>query len=195
MVQRYWSETDEATYDRTGRQPCWAGMLRSATPMVTLCSQWNRWRLNYAPDEATLGQVETYLAAHPCLVVCSGLVKEESHKLVQRWLVLSEFMPSIHTGDLIGGKRRKALLIMEQQHDTEEFSVAEAEVHATVLEFLQGKQVIHVGVGAVAVSEPRSYLKTIGDFKKGAEADFKRLGVDPNYGCNKVVQGQLKASV
>jgi hypothetical protein len=177
MVQYCWNDKDKACYDRTGRPPCWAGMLGSAVPMVVLCSQWNRWRINYAPDEGTVGQVEHYRNAHPCIVVCSAQPKEQSHTMVQRWVVPSEFMPMIQLGDLKfdGGR---APLIMEQQRDIEEFIVSEAKLHETIYEFFSGKETIHVGFASVPV-QSRAYLKSIRDYKKSGEVNFKRMRTDP----------------
>ncbi|KAK5055139.1 hypothetical protein LTR84_012887 [Exophiala bonariae] len=173
MVQWCWSEEEKGVYDRTGKPPCWTGMLPSTTLMVTLCSQWSRWRLGYAPNEGSRGEVQAYLTAHPCIVVCSSLVKEEAHKLLHRWVVPSEFMPPVHVGELRKDNRmRKGPLFLEQGHGIEEFVVAEAELHRNILQFFNGEESIQIGLGAVVIKQPRSYLKTIGDYKKRAEADF-----------------------
>lgn len=188
MVRYNWSDQDRKRYDRTGRPPCWAGMLGSNVSMVVLASQWARWRINYAPDEGTVGQVELYRRAHPCLVVCHAEAKELGHKAVQRWVVPSEFMPMIQVGDL-KAEARRAPLIMEQQRDIEQFIVAEARLHATVYEFLSGKEVIHVGFDRVAVN-PAIYLKTIRDYKALGESEFDRCR-GPGIAWNRV-EGQLQ---
>ncbi|KIY02418.1 uncharacterized protein Z520_02557 [Fonsecaea multimorphosa CBS 102226] len=174
MIKYDWSEEEKECYDRTGKPPCWAGMLPSATPMVTLCSQWNSWRSGYAPVEGTVAQVELYRTAHPCLVACSALPTELAHMAVQQWIVPSEFMPMIQIGDLIGEGRR-APLILKGQHDIEEFIVTQGSLHATVYEFFSGKDTIHIGFHQVPV-KPRAYLKTIRDYKTVGEQKFEVCG-------------------
>ncbi|KAK5198017.1 hypothetical protein LTR92_002262 [Exophiala xenobiotica] len=186
MVLWNWTEADKAQYDRTGRPPCWAGMLGSAVPMVVLCSQWARWRINYAPDEGTLGQVEHYRNAHPCIVVLSHFPKELGHLNVQRWVVPSEFMPMVQVGDLKAESRR-APLIMKQQHDIEQFIVPEADLHATVYQFLSREELIHVGLEQMAVN-PRSYLKSIGAYKKVGESEFESCGNEEGQAWNRVTR-------
>lgn len=174
MVRWNWSKDDEEQYDRTGRPPCWAGMLGSEMPMVVLCSQWARWRIGHSPLEGTPGEVEHYRNAHPCIMVLSSLVKELGHKIVQRWVVPSEFMPMVQVGGL-KGSNRKALLFLEQQHDIEQFTVPEENIHAAIYQFFSTEELIRIGFGQTAVN-PCPYLKTIGAYKEIGELNFGNVG-------------------
>ncbi|KAJ9502666.1 hypothetical protein H2202_001788 [Exophiala xenobiotica] len=171
MVRWNWSKADEERYDRTGKPPCSTGMLGSSVPMVVVCNNRTRWMFDYAPEECTVGQVEHYRNAHPCIAVLSSLPKELAHLTVQRWVVPSEFMPMVQVGDLKAASS-KAPLIMEGQHDIEQFIVTEANLHHTIYEFLSGKDLIHVGFYAVAVN-PKDYLKTIGRYKEVGKSKFE----------------------
>jgi hypothetical protein len=186
MVQWKWSVDDKQRYDRTGRPPCWAGMLGSNTPMVVLVSQSASWRYDYAPVEGTVGQVEHYRNAHPCIVVLTGLAKEVGHLNTQRWVVPSEFMPMIQVGDL-KSKFARAPLIMEGQHSIEEFIVPERLIHRTILQFLCPNELIYVGFSRNAVS-PKTYRKTVGHYKAIGESKFERCAARDGTVWNKTTQ-------
>jgi hypothetical protein len=185
MVRWTWTDADKALYDRTGKPPCWAGMLGSSTPMVVIVTQWNPWRVNYAPDEATLGEVELYKDAHPCLVVCSPFPKEIAHEIVQHWLVPSELMPMVQLGNL---KRefRKGPLILPGQEDIEEFITPQDSLFFQVYEFLSGENEVEIGgFGNVSVN-PRNYLKTMREYKMSGEINFEMCGNERGYAWNRV---------
>jgi hypothetical protein len=95
-------------------------------------------------------------------------------------------MPMIQVANLKEPHTR-APLIMEGQHDIEEFIVSEANLHHTTHEFLSGKDLIHVGFYAVPV-KPKDYLKTIGRYKEVGESKFEKCASREKQVWNKVTR-------
>ncbi len=129
--------------------------------------------------KGTASDIKTYLQASPSLVVLAPYPKELAHEIVQRWVIPTEILPSVHLGNLKGRGVRASLLLGNNAGTNadgiaiERLAIAETALLDEVYKFLEDTSTVTVGT-CTREFDPRVMRKTVGEVKRTGEAELEK---------------------